>query len=87
MNIDQFTNECKVMLKNNESIEDILIHLRSNGASKIATIKCLMAALEISLSDSKKIVHLSKAWSDVYSDHNAFQDALEKALRTSPEEE
>jgi len=87
MNIDQLTDECKVMLKNNNSVEDILVHLRSNGASKIGSMKVLMACLEIPLSDAKKIVHLSKTWSDVYSSHNAFQDALEKSLTTLSDEE
>jgi ribosomal protein L7/L12 len=60
--------------------ETILERLRSDGASKIESIRALCDGAGMSLADAKRAVHFSSAWADVKERDERIWDELEAAL-------
>lgn len=59
--LKQFTH---VYNRTQESIEEGLMHLKASGASQIDSVKVLMEALELTLTEADVIILNSSAWSD-----------------------
>lgn len=79
----------KQLLESGASIEEILAELRSKGLSKVESIAALARISGMTPGRAKRVVHLSRAWSDLREDHERFEenlgDALEEVL-TSDED-
>jgi len=61
--------------------EEIIAFLRAQGCSKMESIFVVAHAFTIGLNDAKEIVHLSKAWTDVYERDNQFHQIMEETCR------
>lgn len=57
----------------------MLTQLREEGFSQAQSIKATVERLDVSLTEAKKIVHLSAAWADVRSENDSFHEALDEA--------
>ena len=71
------------MLDHGSTVEAALVELRTSGASVIDCIAAVHLACGRDLRESKEIVHLSQAWSDMRGDHDQFHDLLERAVTNS----
>ncbi len=59
--------------------ERLLTRLRSEGNSKIQSMKILVETTDISIDEVKNVVHRSRTWKDVESQDDNFHDALERS--------
>ncbi len=64
--------------------EAILARLRSNGASKIDSIRALRYGAQMPLADAKRAVHFSAAWADTKERDEKLWDDLESSLVDLP---
>jgi hypothetical protein len=71
---------CKKLLFQTSDVESILNYLRSNGCSKTQSIVMLKSIKDISLDESKQIVHFSKTWQDTLDNDEKFQAIIEEIL-------
>jgi ribosomal protein L7/L12 len=60
-------------------IEALLAYLRNSGFSKLSSIRAVMEITGATLAEAKKIVHLSRAWSDRREQDDEFHEKLECA--------
>lgn len=79
--LSTYVEESRAMLARNISVEAVLGWLRQNGCEVIESIKVLKEATDMDLATAKSTVHLSKAWSDRFGDHEAFHDLIEEVAR------
>ncbi len=70
---------------NSAPIEEILVFLRKENASRIDSIRLLHLGTGIGLGEAKRIVFLSKTWSDRFASDEAFLDALLRGLDAKEE--
>jgi ERCC4-type nuclease len=71
---------CKNMLAQTSDVERILNYLKSNGCSKTQSIVMLKSIKDISLDESKQIVHFSQTWQDRFNDDEKFHASIEEIL-------
>lgn len=64
--------------------EAILARLRSDGASKIDSIRALRYGTQIPLADAKRAVHFSAAWADTKDRDEKLWDDLEASITDLP---
>jgi hypothetical protein len=60
--------------------EIVLGFLRERGFNKLDSIKALMSVKDMSLGDSKTIVHNSRAWQDSFARDEEFHASLQKSV-------
>jgi hypothetical protein len=63
-----------------QNVEDVLKLLRSNGYSKVQSIKVLVDIGGQSLADAKQAVHYSRTWRDTADEDAKFHDSILNAL-------
>ena len=76
------TRKCRAMLSRGEDVDRVLVFLRQRGCDKIDSIIILSEAQGLTRGEAKVLVHLSKAWSDVYENDEALHDTAEAAARS-----
>ena len=64
----------------NGSLDRACAHLRARGLSKVESIAVMAQALDVELTDAKRLVHLSPAWADRRAGDEELHDRLEEAL-------
>lgn len=72
--------QCKAMLSEGKTIEDVLAFLREEGCSRVDSIKAVMVLEDKTLSQAKETVHYSKTWEDTRESAEVFHDSLLDAL-------
>jgi len=72
--------QCKSMLTDRHTTEDILLFLRSNNCSKIDSIRALILLKDISLREAKETVHFSETWKDTKDTDEKLHAGLEAIL-------
>ncbi len=70
----------KRLLESGASLEEILSELRRKGLSKVESIAALARISGMPPGRAKKVVHHSRAWSDLREDHERFEESLGDAL-------
>jgi ribosomal protein L7/L12 len=63
-----------------EHWEQVLVQLRADGFSPIESIKVTRAVRHVSLSEAKRIVHCSQAWTDARQGFDELHDDVESAV-------
>jgi ribosomal protein L7/L12 len=69
--------ECREKLVRGAELEEVIRTLRSNGFSKVHSMKALVDLGQASLSEAKQIVHNSPTWADVRDRDEEFQSGLD----------
>lgn len=64
--------------------EELMAALRAEGHSKIDSIAATSTLLRVPLSEAKRLVHFSSAWSDVQEAHERFHDVVEAVAASEP---
>jgi ribosomal protein L7/L12 len=62
--------------------EKVLTQLRADGFSPVESIKITRAVLHKSLTEAKRIVHFSEAWSDQRAQFGQLHDDVSSAARS-----
>jgi ribosomal protein L7/L12 len=70
------TERAATLWQAGERWDAILGALRADGYSKVDCIKATVEQLRLPLTDAKRIVHESTAWSDVRQDDDRWHDQL-----------
>lgn len=78
----KYIRECKQMLRNGKSVDEVLEYLRAETHSKGESGVILIDVLNISPSEAKLLVHKSKTWRDAKERdeklHEKFISEIEK---------
>jgi hypothetical protein len=74
------SEKLREMLDHGSTMESALAELRASGASVVDCILAVQLACGHDLRESKEIVHLSQAWSDVKEEHDQFHDSVARAV-------
>ena len=77
---EPYIDHCQKMLKDGNDIEDILLYLRKELASKTSSIFVVIQLLNIPPVEAKKLVHFSKAWNDVKERDEKFHEEVFSTL-------
>lgn len=68
--------ECKDIFEEHKDIEQVINYLRKHQYHKIDCIKIVREILNIDLASAKKIVHISKTWSDTREASETLQEDI-----------
>ena len=71
----------KQLLEANTSEEDILEFLRVSKFHKMESLKAMREISKLSISEAKKLVHLSKTWADQKETDDALHELIEQSAR------
>lgn len=63
-----------------ESLQDVLLILKSKGISQMQSVKLLIEEMNLSLSDADNIVLNSRAWINERSENISFRDSFFNTL-------
>ena len=74
------TNHCQQLHAQGKSQEEIVSFLRSQGCSKVGSVRVLAKAVGIDLGKAKGVVQLSNTWADTRKRDDQFHELLYKAL-------
>ncbi len=74
------TQKAMVHAQTGASLDDVVVFLRDQGASKIDCIIVIRGVYGMGIKEAKRAVHFSSAWSDVRQRDEGFWDELEDSL-------
>lgn len=80
--------QAKHRMRGGETLDDMLVWLRAQGASRVDSIVVLNGAAGMRLKEAKHMIHFSAAWADMKEQQERFWDELEAAaveIRESPQ--
>jgi hypothetical protein len=66
-------------MRGGEALDDMLVWLRAQGASRVDSIAVLNGAADMRLTKAKHMMHFSAAWADMREQQDRFRDELEGA--------
>ena len=72
----QLIDECRKLLESKVDREGLVSYLRGQGCLKLDSMAILRQVLDISLGETKGLVHCSATWQDVRERDDKFHDIL-----------